>query len=477
MKACLSFLFLILALLLYPQKNANSDSQNSHLKSSSLQDTARTRTNSILATQIATHLQSGNALLLKKQTAKAKEHFDLALGLGKKLNAPELIYEAYHGLGLSYEQLKDFKKAHAFMMLFAELKDSVLNEKNATAIAEMQTRYKTEKKESEIAALKKNKALEEITMREEAEDMKRQKLLLSISSGGVGLILLLSFFIQKGYREKKAANLLLEQKQKEMLRQNAVLEEKNSIVTDSIQYAKEIQEIIKPSESELRTYFPESFVICQPKDIVAGDFYWLSSKRNKVGTDTIELAVCDCTGHGVPGAFMALHGYSLLDRIARNNLKKPAEILNELNAEVRSTMRQGGTQASAKYGIDMGLVQIAGREISFAGAHNSLLICNENMQEIKADRTYIGGATNDFTQHRLTVPQNSMVYLFTDGYADQKGEQAGHKFFISAFKELLFLVSTLPAAEQKKMLEETFDKWKGKHEQIDDVLVIGIRII
>jgi serine phosphatase RsbU (regulator of sigma subunit) len=124
----------------------------------------------------------------------------------------------------------------------------------------------------------------------------------------------------------------------------------------------------------------------------------------------------------------------------------------------------------------MGIVKITGSNVEFAGARNPLIICTHELQEIKADRIYIGGAKENFTSHNLQVPQGAMLYMFSDGYPDQKGGNEGRKYFVTAFKDLLMQLSSLPAAEQKKKLEETFHEWKGKYEQIDDVLVIGIRV-
>jgi sigma-B regulation protein RsbU (phosphoserine phosphatase) len=284
----------------------------------------------------------------------------------------------------------------------------------------------------------------------------------------------------------------MKKKNAAILAQKEILEEKNILVTDSIEYAKGIQETILPSAAEMLGRLPGSFILYKPKDIVAGDFYWLkeaeSEGRVKGAGDEgqekseegkpVFLAACDCTGHGVPGAFMSMHSFYLLERIMKEKtLRSPAQILDELNFQMKDTLHQHKKDASAKYGIDMALIKIENGAIEFAGARNPLLIVkNKELTEIKADRIYIGGSKEKFTNHVLHPEKGSMLYMFTDGYADQKGGNRSEKYFSSNFRELLKEVSVLSPQEQKNKLEKTFEEWRGEIEQIDDVLVVGIRI-
>jgi serine phosphatase RsbU (regulator of sigma subunit)/HAMP domain-containing protein len=249
-------------------------------------------------------------------------------------------------------------------------------------------------------------------------------------------------------------------------------------VTDSIRYAKRIQESILPPESVIHKLLPESFVLFKPKDIVSGDFYWMSEKNGKVLFSAI-----DCTGHGVPGAFMSLVGYNLLKEIIDGMEElNPAKILDLLSAGVRSTLHQFD-KSSAKDGMDIALCMIDYNkmELQYSGAFNPLyLIRNRNIQEIKADKLLIGYSYNDevesYTNHTVKLNSGDSIFISSDGYADQFGGPRGRKFMVSNFRQLMLDIHQLPMEEQKKVLDERFEEWKGELEQIDDICVIGVRV-
>ena len=302
--------------------------------------------------------------------------------------------------------------------------------------------------------------------------------------------------------QKQKVNKELDEKNKAISEQKKLVEDKNQLITDSIEYAKSIQDVILPSEELLNTNLEDWFVFFKPKDLVSGDFYWAKPVKDK-----IFIAVIDCTGHGVPGAFMSLMAFNMLENIIlMKEFSQPSLILDELNAQVVSILHQQTENASAKYGMDITLIEIDRKKnkVEFAGAHNPLLILSQNenfspvgempkaegegksdtlrhkavnlLSEIKADKTTIGMALQKFTNHTLTVKKGDMLYLFTDGYPDQKGGPFNKKFFSTTFKELLASVSQRNCKEQQETLKSTFNSWKGSTEQIDDVLVMGIRI-
>ncbi|HET6225065.1 MAG TPA: two-component regulator propeller domain-containing protein [Bacteroidia bacterium] len=290
-------------------------------------------------------------------------------------------------------------------------------------------------------------------------------------------------YVQWRERRLKRQNIILEKRVEErtliISKQKDEIERKNNVIIDSIEYAKNIQQSILPTKLDLGRIFPQHFILNRPKDIVSGDFYWLHET-----TDRIFIAVADCTGHGVPGAFMSFMGYNLLNETVREKPKdNPAEMLNVLNLKVLNSLKQHDTNTSAKYGMDISLIAIDKEKniLEFSGAHNSLLIFrgNENFQ-LKADRLSVGSTVRDdittFTNHKFELKKGDMLYLYTDGYPDQTGGPDNKKFFANPFRELLQSISKMEEEEQCKILDETILKWRGAKSQIDDILVVGFRI-
>ncbi len=250
-------------------------------------------------------------------------------------------------------------------------------------------------------------------------------------------------------------------------------------VTDSIRYAKRIQESILPPESLIHKLLPDSFVFFKPKDIVSGDFYWVSEKGDKV-----LFSVIDCTGHGVPGAFMSLVGYNLIKEItdAKNELQ-PAKILDGLSEGVRNTLHQFDNKSSAKDGMDIAFCVLDRKkmELQFSGAMNSLyLIRNKNIQEIKADKLFIGYSYSEeqktYTNHTVKLQKGDCIYISSDGFADQFGGPKGKKYMVNNFRQLLLDIHQKSLDTQKEILEARFDDWKGSLDQVDDICVMGVRI-
>lgn len=251
-------------------------------------------------------------------------------------------------------------------------------------------------------------------------------------------------------------------------------------VTDSIRYAKRIQEAILPPDSFVKKLLPDSFVLYKPKDIVSGDFYWFDHLNGKV-----IFAAVDCTGHGVPGAFMSIVGHNLLKQImSKHQFTQPSKILDELNKGVRETLHQRNFEEStSKDGMDITLCSFdkESNELEFAGAFNPLyLVRDGEIFEIKGNKfsvgIYLEKETQKFTNHKIKIKKGDVVYIFSDGYADQFGGPKGKKFKYKQLEEKLLANHNLPMEEQKKNLAEIFENWKGNMEQVDDVLVIGVKI-
>jgi len=264
----------------------------------------------------------------------------------------------------------------------------------------------------------------------------------------------------------------------EVVKQKEIIEEKNKNITDSIIYAKRIQDATLPGKDLVKNYLQDSFVLFKPKDIVSGDFYWLERVD-----DTILFAVVDCTGHGVPGAFLSLIGHNSLNQIV-NELKiyQPNKILEELNRIVTKTLHNDSIGTTTiKDGMDMAIcsLNLTTNVLQFAGAFNPLyLVRDNNMEEIKGDKFPIGAgfAQNpEFTNNVIQLKEGDCIYLFSDGYADQFGGPKGKKFKYSRFKEVLVEINDKAMVEQHDILNRMIEEWQGDLEQIDDVCVIGIR--
>ncbi|MCW3105474.1 MAG: Serine/threonine protein kinase [Bacteroidetes bacterium] len=265
----------------------------------------------------------------------------------------------------------------------------------------------------------------------------------------------------------------------EVVKQKEVIEEKNKHITDSIKYAKRIQEAIIPGEDMVKAMLKNSFVLYKPKDIVSGDFYWIERKGNK-----ILFAVVDCTGHGVPGAFMSIIGFNGLNQIVNEyNYTKPSEILTHLNKTISYTLRQRVEDSVIRDGMDMAFccIDLDTNKLEFAGAFNPLFIIRNNeVLEIRGDKqpigNFLGQEDYEFTNKEIDLLPNDKLYLFSDGYADQFGGPNGKKLKYNYFRKLLLDNHAKPMEEQKESIDAFFESWRHGFEQIDDVCIIGVGI-
>ncbi len=259
-------------------------------------------------------------------------------------------------------------------------------------------------------------------------------------------------------------------------KQKNLVEEKNKDITDSINYAKRIQRALLKEEEYVSYHLPEHFILFKPKDIVSGDFYWAIEKE-----DYLYLAAVDCTGHGVPGGFMSMLGLAFLNELTSGAaILTPAEILDKLREKILKEFRQKGGENETKDGMDISLmrVNLKTREVQWSGANSPVYIAGKELKEITPDKQPIGyyPLMKPFTNHIINAEKGSVIYLFSDGYADQFGGPKGKKFKHSQLKEVVFSVHDESMKEQKKRMNEIFEKWKGNLEQVDDVLIIGMRV-
>jgi serine phosphatase RsbU (regulator of sigma subunit) len=265
----------------------------------------------------------------------------------------------------------------------------------------------------------------------------------------------------------------------EILAQREKLEELLNDVQDSIRAVEEIQKFLLPSLETIQEYLPESFILNKPKDVVSGDFYWFGVKDNKV-----ILATVDCVGHGVAGAFMSVNGHHLLNQaIVSSDKLIASEILDKLHNGLIEVLHLKSDENSNSVGMDVGLciIDYKSDRIQFAGANNPLyLIRNGNLTEIKGNKFQIGSniknRSGKFTNHEFEVVKGDIIYLFSDGYADQIGGSGGNeKFMYPRFRELLMRISNEQMRNQEKILDNSINEWKGNQSQLDDILVIGFK--
>jgi len=280
---------------------------------------------------------------------------------------------------------------------------------------------------------------------------------------------------RKLIEDLKEANQTLEQKVIERTRK---IEAQNKEITCSIQYASRIQHALLPPNEELQKLLPSYFVLSRPRDIVSGDYYWLTNKDGK-----IIIAVADCTGHGVPAAFLSILGVSFLNEIVNKAVTVRAnEILNQLCGQVIKSLHQTGKCDDTRDGMEMALcvIDFGKNKLQYSGAFRPLyLIRNGELKEYKGDNMPIGiyeQEDQSFTNQEMLFEKNDMFYLFTDGYIDQFGGVERKTFRSENFKKLLLEIHNLPMAEQKKALEKSYEEWRRDIDQVDDILIVGIRL-
>jgi CheY-like chemotaxis protein len=301
-------------------------------------------------------------------------------------------------------------------------------------------------------------------------------------------IILVLFFFQN--RHRKIINKKLNEQNIEIAKQKIEIERQRDLadkqrlnLTSSIEYARRIQSAVIPRQEELYEYFKDSFILYRPKDIVSGDFYWFAQKDN-----IFIIAVADCTGHGVPGAFMSMLGVAYLNEIVNKiainihiNALNADEILNQLREKVISSLHQSDNAENTRDGMDMALCifDLEKKKLQYAGANNPVIIIRKNeIIQLKADKmpvSYHQRKDVSFTRQEIDLSNNDCLYLFSDGFSDQPGGDENRKYLSSKFIQLLLNNHQKLMSEQKRILETEFDNWRGKNSQIDDVLVVGFR--
>lgn len=407
--------------------------------------------------QISTLLLISEVYLSRKDHKNALKYAHQGLSIAKQTKAIPELANCYNILYRIHKELNNATLALENLELFKTYNDSLFNESKMKQITEIQAKYETKKKEQQITSLESEKLINELKI-------KRQRNFSFTLLLGFLLIFLFILALFRQNRKIRYANQQLAYQKKQ--------------ITDSIEYASRIQSAMLPPSEIISGIIPEHFIFFKPRDIVSGDFYWISEKEGK----TIVAAV-DCTGHGVPGAFMSMLGFAFMSEIINKEKSLiPNIILNQLREYVKESLHQTGRENETKDGMDVALCVIdqENKNLQFSGAYNSLfLFRGTELITLKADRMPIGihlAEKTSFTNHEINFLPGDCIYIFTDGFIDQFGGDEGRKFKIKAFKELLKSVQNLSINDQYKAIERKFYEWKGNYEQIDDILIIGIRL-
>ena len=362
--------------------------------------------------------------------------------------------------------------------LQSQLIQNLEQEKAIQDLLLRQKEIEEQEREREIALLQSERERQQLEIEKQEEARKRVMWMLALSA--VIIILVIT-----GLLTTRRKNKILERQAEEIrtqteriVHQKNLIEEKNRTITDSINYASRIQTAILPRESQLDKFFDDHFIFFRPKDIVSGDFYWMHSYNGR-----FMLAAVDCTGHGVPGAFVSMLGMAFLNEITGSRPEIfTDELLNELRKKVITSLHQSADTEGSKDGMDISLCMFDHKQnrLQYSGANNPVYHLREGMlSKIEADRMPIGIHSLDsksFSRKEIELKKGDLIYMFSDGYPDQFGGPEGKKFKYKPFMEMISSIRHLDMQEQGSILAEKFEDWRGSHEQIDDVLVIGVRV-
>ena len=415
-----------------------------------------------------------------------------AINLSKEINAVFLQNEAAKSLMEAYLKLGNYKKYAEYSKIFIDTKDSLFNTEKTQAITDAEAKFKNEKKQIEIEKLNNEKEFQKIEILRQQQLGKTKNIIIIFIIIGLILIAIFAVFIvhrlritnrQKHTIEEQM--VLLNQQNEEIraqrdlvIQQRDCIDEQKQSITNSINYAKRIQKALFPKSEFIDTIIKEYFIFFKPKDIVSGDFYWVSKSN-----EFIIIAVADCTGHGVPGAFMSMLGITSLREIVRHSEElKASNILNDLRESIIRALQQKGDFKEQKDGMDISLciLNTTNNLLQYAGAYNPLYIVHKNKELtiIDADKQPISISINPipFNNKEIQLSNGDCIYLATDGYKDQFGGEKEEKFKSKNFKNLLINISDKTIIEQSTIVSKTFEDWKGKINQIDDVTVFGMRI-
>ncbi|MBI4645973.1 MAG: tetratricopeptide repeat protein [Bacteroidia bacterium] len=409
----------------------------------------------------------------RRMFTQALENAMLGLQVAREANLKSVVKDIYKTLSKIFELQQDYGQAFRYQQLYNEIKDSLITEESTRLIAEMQTSFETEKKEKEIELLSKEKELQKSAIN-------RRNIIIWSTIGGLILVIFFIVFLWNRFVIIRSQKSIIERQKIIVDKKSKELQTALSNITDSINYAKRIQQAVLPTGEYANNILSEHFIFFKPKDIVSGDFYW-ATRIN----EWLIVTVADCTGHGIPGAFMSMLGVSFLNEIVRKKeITNASEVLDHLRVSIIEALQQKGKEGEQQDGMDIAFCAIntITSILQFAGAKNSLCIIQKDrpneVKELKAARMPVGIYIEmpPFPQSEISLTKGDIIYLSSDGYIDQFGGENRKKLTNKKYKEILLKISKEPMNIQKEMLIREFNNWIGENEQIDDVTVLGIRI-
>ncbi|MCB9335790.1 MAG: tetratricopeptide repeat protein [Flavobacteriales bacterium] len=428
------------------------------------------------------YLNMSEFLISQGRYQEAEDYGIKAMKIAKQLGFTHDIESSANILSKIYEKKNNYRLAYDFYKLHIELRDSLFSEENQKSVLTKQINYEYEKKKlTDSLQFAKEQEVKDLAIAKQEAQLKQEKTQRIALYGGLLVIIIFAGFVYNRFRISQQQKKIIELQKVEVEQQKEVVEEKNKEILDSIHYAKRIQAAILPPDKSVKELLPNSFILYKPKDIVAGDFYWLEKKNNQ-----ILFAAADCTGHGVPGAMVSVVCNNGLNRSVREHgLTNPGEILNKTREIVIAEFEK--SEDEVKDGVDIAICNLEGNILQYAGANNPLWIVRngmeeideiEEIEEIKADKQPIGkyAEPKPYTNHTIQVDKGDTIYIFSDGYVDQFGGEKGKKLKAANFKKLLLSIQNQPLNKQKEIINQTFEDWKGDLEQLDDVCIIGVRI-
>lgn len=397
------------------------------------------------------------------------EAYKLSIQTGSKLHLAEIHLLFYKRDSASH----NYQAALTNYQMYERYQDSLINQKSSEEIAKLQLEFENEK----IEQIKKLEEEHKESARKDKEY--KQRLILYCISAGLIVVLIFLMLVFRSSRHKQKINRELVSKNEIIEKQKHLVEEKQTEILDSINYAKRIQYSLLASKKLLDENLKDYFLFFKPKDVVSGDFYWGAKLEN----GNFLLITADSTGHGVPGAIMSMLNISCLtEAINADKLAQPADILNATRQKIITHLSNDGSDEGGKDGMDCSLISFnfTHKKLTYAAANNPVWVIRENsLIALPADRMPVGKHDKDrvlFTQHHIELQTGDMVYTLTDGFPDQFGGPKGKKFKYKQLEELFLSIATKPLMEQEEELHTTFKNWMGDLEQVDDVTVIGIRI-
>jgi serine phosphatase RsbU (regulator of sigma subunit) len=415
-----------------------------------------------------------------------------------ELEALYVLGDIYRGLSLSYAAISDYGNAYNYLFQKHEIDSSLISSSEERKTELMNFTNDILKQEKEVAI----EVLEKQSLIEQLKSKRQRAIIITVVSIGIFILFLaIRFYNQTRYIKginvkiktqrdeiESQRDEIEEQRdeveaQRDQLQTNrdVVVKQKNEII-ESINYAKRIQSAMLPPEQYVSELLNENFIFYRPRDIVSGDFYWIKQVKQY-----IILLAADCTGHGVPGAFLSMLGISFLDEIVqRREITQANQILNNLRKQFKFSLRQNGQRDESKDGMDMALciLDLGNMKMQYAGANNPLYLIRDvndkpELKEIKADRMPIGyyqGKDRSFVNHEIQLEIGDTFYIFTDGFIDQKGGKDNKKFMSKNFRNLLLDIHDQAMHDQKDILDRSLSEWMGNKSQMDDILVIGVRV-